>query len=260
MTDSSSDEAQEVVNIEEGAAEGTVECADDDSNGRGSVIPNREEGDNHDAVDQSGGTEEQVQSSPRLPQLKEIKHLKRRIRNVEESIQLSRDAIASDLKKYQDNVLNATQGCVNEWRAIARFYKITSEEEDDSEGISPALRTEVGLVVFGLMQLSVQCGPLSGSNAGYFKRCGAEVAKVVLEFLEENVPKHDELGIERMGFSSKQMDAMKKWIVNAEKAVENDKPPSRTAIKKMKQLQAKVDKQNLQKHNKIKKKKKKGRI
>ena len=83
---------------------------------------------------------------------------------------------------------------------------------------------------------------------------------MVLEFLEENVPKHDELGMDRMGFSSKQMDAMKKWIVNAKKAVENDKPPSRTAIKKMKQLQAKVDKQNLQKHNKIKKKKKKGRI
>lgn len=254
MTDSSSDEAQEVANIEEDAAEETVESADDDSNGGRSVILN------HDVVDQSDGTEVQVHSSPRLPQLKEIKHLKRRIRNVEESIQLSRDAIASDLKKYQDNVLNATQGCVNEWRAIARFYTISSEEEDDSDGISPALRTEVGLVVFGLMQLSVQCGPLSGSNAGYFKRCGAEVAKVVLEFLEENVPKHDELGMDRMGFSSKQMDAMKKWIVNAKKAVENDKPPSRTAIKKMKQLQAKVDKQNLQKHNKIKKKKKKGRI
>ncbi len=260
MTNSSPDEPQEVGNIEGGFADEKVESADNDNNGTVSVVLNNEEDDNNDVVDQSNGSEEQVRSSPRKPQLVEIKHLKRRIRNVEESIQLSRDAIASDLKKYQDNVLNATQGCVNEWRAIARFYKIASEEEDDSEGISPALRTEVGLVVFGLMQLSVQCGPLSGSNAGYFKRCGAEVAKIVLEFLEENVPKHDELGIERMGFSSKQMDAMKKWIVNAKKAVENDKPPSRTAIKKMKQLEAKVDKQNLQKHNKIKKKKKKGII
>ena len=260
MTDSESGEAQEVENIEEGGAEKNTESGENDSNGCGSVILNDEEGDKSNVVDESSSSEVQVNSSSRLPQLIEIKHLKRRIRNVQESIQLSRDAIASDLKKYQDNVLNATQGCVNEWRAIARFYKITSEEEDDGEGISPALRTEVGLIVFGLMQLSVQCGPLSGSNAGYFKRCGAEVAKVVLEFLEENVPKHDELGIDCMGFSSKQMDAMKKWIVNAQKAVDNDKPPSRTAIKKQKQMQAKIDKQNLQKHNKIKKKKKQGKI
>ena len=159
MTDSSSDKTQEVENIEEDAADENTESGGNDSNGIGSVILKDEEGENSDGVDQGSSSEDRVNSSPRLPQLVEIKHLKRRIRNVQESIQLSRDAIASDLKKYQDNVLNATQGCVNEWRAIARFYKITTEEEDDTEGISPALRTEVGLIVYGLMQSSAERMP-----------------------------------------------------------------------------------------------------
>ena len=194
--------------------------------------------------------------------LKEIKHLKRRIKNVQEiSIQLSRDAIASDVDKYQNNVLNATQGCANEWRAIARYYDgSTSDDGEDKDTISSELRTQTGLIVFQLIQLSVQSGPLTGSNPGYFKRCGAECAKAVLEFLEEVVPKTDELGIDCMGFTSNQMNAMKKWMSNAKKAVENDKPPSRTALKKMKQLQAKVEKQNLQKRNKIKRKEKRGQF
>ncbi len=197
-------------------------------------------------------------TSTMRPHLVEIKHLKRRIKNVQEiSIQTSRDAIASDLAKYQNNVLNATENCVNEWRAIARYYEIISDGENDDEGISSDKRTEVGLAVFLLIQLSVQSGPLSGGKPGYFKRCGAEVAKVVLEFLEEVVPKHEELGIDCMGFTSNQMNTMNKWIVNAKKAVENDKPPSRTALKKMKQLQHKVEKQNIQKRNKMKRKEKK---
>lgn len=188
----------------------------------------------------------------------EIRHLKRRIKNVQEiSIQTSRDSIASDLAVYQNNVLNATQNCVNEWRAIARHYRIISEDDDedeDDEGISSALRIEVGLVVFQLIQLSVQSGPLSGAKPGYFKRCGAEVAKVVLDFLEEVVPQHDALGIDCMGFTSKQMDAMKKWMVNAGKAVENAKPPSKSMLKKMQQQ--KVHQEKLQQQKKKKKKKK----
>jgi len=207
----------------------------------------------------SDGNERREESTSNMrPHLVEIKHLKRRIKNVQEiSIQTSRDGIASDVAKYQNNVLNATENCVNEWRAIARYYKINIDGEDDDEGISSAKRTEVGLAVFLLIQLSVQSGPLSGGKPGYFKRCGAEVAKVVLEFLDEVVPKHEELGIDCMGFTSNQMNTMNKWIVNAKKAIENDKPPSRTALKKMKQLQHKVEKQNIQKRNKIKRKEKK---
>ncbi len=37
--------------------------------------------------------------------------------------------------------------------------------------------------VFGLIQTSVQIGPLVGSNPGYFKRCGGEVASLAAAFL-----------------------------------------------------------------------------
>jgi hypothetical protein len=37
--------------------------------------------------------------------------------------------------------------------------------------------------VFGLLQTSIQVGPLSGSNPGYFKRCGGEVATMASTFL-----------------------------------------------------------------------------
>jgi len=181
---------------------------------------------------------DEIKEDSSSPYLVEIKHLKRRINNVQEiSIQTSRDAIASDLTKYQNNVLNATQNCVNEWRSIARHYSTIGNNDDDDDkdnhdnGISSAVRTEVGLAAFQLIQLSVQSGPLSGGKPGYFKRCGAEVAKVVLDFLEEVVPQHDALGINCMGFTSNQMDAMKKWKVSAEKAIENDKPPSKSVMK-----------------------------
>lgn len=214
-----------------------------------------------DRINSIDENKEEPPPSPPPPYVVEIKHLKRRINNVQDiSIQTSRDAIASDLAKYQNNVLNATQNCANEWRAIARHYNTISnndgngdnDNDNDNDGdkcISSVVRTEVGLAVFQLIQLSVQSGPLSGGKPGYFKRCGAEVAKVVLDFLEEVVPQHDALGIYCMGFTSKQMDAMKKWKIDAGKAVENDKPPSKSHMKKMQQ--------NDQQQKKTKKKKKK---
>ena len=181
---------------------------------------------------------EEEEEGPPPPYLAEIKHLKRRIRNVQElSIQASRDSIASDVTKYQDNVLNATQNCVNEWRSIARHYSKSNDDEGDETCLPASIRTEVGLIVFQLIQLSVQSGPLSGAKPGYFKRCGASVARVVLDFLEEVVPQHEALGIDCMGFSNKQLEAMRKWKVDAQKAVANNKPPSKSVLKKMQQQQ-----------------------
>ena len=37
--------------------------------------------------------------------------------------------------------------------------------------------------VFGLIQMALQSGPLVGSNPGYFKRCGGEVALMAFEFM-----------------------------------------------------------------------------
>mmetsp|Transcript_16404 Transcript_16404/g.33694 ORF Transcript_16404/g.33694 Transcript_16404/m.33694 type:complete len:485 (-) Transcript_16404:96-1550(-) len=41
--------------------------------------------------------------------------------------------------------------------------------------------------VFCLLQMSIQTGPLVGSNPGYFKRCGGDVATMAFEFLTEVV-------------------------------------------------------------------------
>ena len=221
----------------------TTDCGDDDDD-------ENDDGDN-DRTGSIHGTigDRSADDDPSRRPLVEIQHLKRRIRNVREiSIQTSRDAIASDLTKYRNNVLNATKNCVHEWRSIARHYRTTHQNDgDDNENhddgianddindndtaISSALRKETGLVVFQLIQLTVQSGPLTGGKPGYFKRCGAEVAGTVLEFLEEVVPGHDGLGVDCMGFTPKQMDAMRQWMRNAAKAVENGKPPSKSVNK-----------------------------
>jgi len=165
------------------------------------------------------------------PPFEEIKCLKQRIRNVQEiSIQTSRDAIAANPTAYQENVLNATQNCVNQWRSIVRYYY-----KDDS-GLSSELRNDVCLAVFQLIQLCIQSGPLSGAKPGYFKRCGSKVANIALDFLEKVVPQYEALG-NLMGFSSKQMDIMKKWKANAEKAVQKNTPPSKSVTKSIKQGQ-----------------------
>jgi hypothetical protein len=107
-------------------------------------------------------------------------------------------------------------------------------------------RLEVGTVIFGLIQLAMQSGPLKGSQAGYFKRCGSDVAQVAHDFLQrleigdhevspanENttdvlVPRID------MGFTSKQLDQLCKWKQSSLKAIQQDKPPSKSVLKKIK--------------------------
>ena len=49
--------------------------------------------------------------------------------------------------------------------------------------------------VFNLLQMSMQTGPLVGSNPGYFKRCGGEVAFMAYSFLEEIVELANNNGI-----------------------------------------------------------------
>lgn len=165
--------------------------------------------------------------------LQEIKHLKRRIRNVQEGIQTSKAIV--NPTSYKENVLNPVRNCVNEWRSIARHYGTTKANDDDSHDIGSELsrsltddsRKDAGLAVFQLIQLSVQSGPLRGSKPGYFKRCGSEVARTVLAFLEEVIP-NDILG-ECMGFSRKQMEALNLWWSNAQKASLSAKAPSKSA-------------------------------
>lgn len=166
------------------------------------------------------------------PCIKEVRHLKRRVQNIRETMSLSYSI--SSPKTYQDNVLHAVANCVNEWRSIATHYSLlpstSDEQESDKFYMTEDMKKMASLAVYEMIQQAIQCGPLTGSNPGYFKRCGGQVAKVVVTFLYEVIPNAPAL-IQCMGFTSKQMDAMTKWKKNAEKAASEDKPPSRTALK-----------------------------
>ena len=114
------------------------------------------------------------------------------------------------------------------------------------------------LKVFGLIQLALQCGPLKGSNPGYFKRCGRDVAQMAHTFLvtsiligtrreqeEEKNDGHEEkdqaiVGLESssctrecqiLRFTEKQGLVIQKWIKDAEKAIVANRPPSKSALK-----------------------------
>ena len=178
------------------------------------------------------GSDEQKEEFPHLdiietetqqasPAENEIKHLKRRLRNVQESIQLSGTAIA-DPVIWQANVLNAVQNSVKEWRAIVTHYP-----ELDT---NVPLTKETSLAVYMLIQLAMQSGPLAGGKPGYFKRCGSGTAGVSLNFLRSIVTDSEEAQL--MCFSAKQADAIQKWKQNATKAIAEDKAPSKSVLKR----------------------------
>ncbi len=164
------------------------------------------------------------------PCVKEIQHLKKRVRNIRETMQLSNSI--SNPQTYQNNVLNAVTNCVNEWRSIVTHYPPAPEDSKGEESgifyLCNEIRKPAALAVFEMIQQAVQSGPLAGAKPGYFKRCGGEVAKVAESFLEEVIP-HAPTLVPLMGFTSKQMDAMESWRKNAQKAVLENKPPSRAA-------------------------------
>jgi hypothetical protein len=151
------------------------------------------------------------------PAGKEIKHLLKRIRNVSESTTLSAAAV-SNPNTWKNNVLNAVQNTVQEWRAILNHYDETLE--------GPQIK-EPALAIYMLVQQAMQTGPLTCSTPGYFKRCGSTVASVALTFLNDTVPDAIELR-----FTEKQAQAVAKWRVAAAKAVASGNPPTKSQVKK----------------------------
>lgn len=109
-----------------------------------------------------------------------------------------------------------------------------TDEEINTNGIQPksssqnpdTLYKKVALDIYGLVQMAMQTGPLTGSNAGYFKRCGWEVAQMALDFLN-SLPS-------RLYFRDSQSKAIEKWRSNAQKALDNPKPPSKSMLKRQK--------------------------
>lgn len=176
--------------------------------------------DNHDLQSlQTPNSADDTEDAP-PPWLDEIKHLKQRLKNVQESMQTSQGI--SNLDTYGKNVLNAVENGIQEWRAIVKYYP------DLDQG---TIRN-TALQVYILLQFALQCGPLAGGKPGYFKRCGSAVAQIVLTFLNRAIPVEKDTIIHELGFSEKQSDAIASWRVNAAKAVEANKPPSKTAMKK----------------------------
>lgn len=154
------------------------------------------------------------------PANNEIQHLNRRVGNVRESIQLSANANANP-STWQQNVLNPVDNCVREWRAICSHYQNELEADDWK---SPSL------AVYELVQMAMQSGPLAGAKPGYFKRCGSDAARQALTFLNSAVPDENEASF--LHFTEKQQDAIDKWRNNARKVVDENKPPSKSVMKK----------------------------
>lgn len=90
---------------------------------------------------------------------------------------------------------------------------------------------ETGRAMFELVQQAMQCGPLAGSNPGYFGRCGSEVAAMVLAFLETLMVDHAAF---ELHWSPKQNAAIEKWKKAAAKTADRNCEPSKHVSGKMK--------------------------
>jgi hypothetical protein len=108
--------------------------------------------------------------------------------------------------------------------------EIAATVDQPSELLLPANQLhDASVMIFELIQQAVQVGPLRGSSPGYFKRCGADVANLVLnEFLnpilQSNVICH-------LYFTDKQVQVVAAWKRNAFKAGAAGKSPSRATAK-----------------------------
>ena len=149
---------------------------------------------------------------------------------------------------YQTNVLGACQNTVKEWRSICNRYCYCEDHAcssiiDTKETTQETWRT-TGQAIFELVQQSVQCGPLAGSRPAYFKRCGADTAKLVHSYLEAILVLLPDSGIDSssssskqdtirvLGFTEKQTAAIVTWKRNAQKAAERTgEQPSRSVLK-----------------------------
>lgn len=189
-------------------------------------MENKEE-DKHDEDSKHSDVSSHEMERETNPANDEIQHLIFRVTNVRESIQLSANANANP-STWQQNVLNPVENCVREWRAICSHYQ--SELAAD-EWKSPSL------AVYELLQMAMQSGPLAGAKPGYFKRCGSNAARQTLTFLDSIVP--DEAEASFLHFTERQHDAIDKWRNNARKAVDEDKPPSKSVLKKQSKLKKK---------------------
>jgi len=187
-------------------------------------------------VSDKSDDEEKEEEQPEEEQAaleKELNHLHTRIRNNRTAMSLSQTALANPAA-YQTNVLAACQNTVAEWRSILKHYFCRVLLLLDVDTVR-----STGQAIFELIQQSLQCGPLAGSQPGYFKRCGSETAQLVYDYLvtilvvENNntVEEKDQDAIrKRLGFTEKQAAAVATWKRNAQKAADKGQPPSKSIL------------------------------
>lgn len=212
-----------------------------------------------DLIETQHETDENCISDYEQKVLEEIKHVQKRITNIQEAIQLSPTMASPEV--WKENCLNAILNCVNEWRNIVSYHgcyyshgigvmdqngnqnEIHNVLIDDLANSNSQvtitnpnllmhpmneLSKETSRRVFGLIQMALQTGPLKASNPGYFKRSGAEVAKFAKDFLEGCIGNDAQ---EQLRFTTKQDETLKKWLRDAIKVVNANKPPSKSAAK-----------------------------
>ncbi|KAL9178896.1 hypothetical protein ACHAXT_011869 [Thalassiosira profunda] len=123
---------------------------------------------------------------------REIAHLRKRIHNVQSALQTSQGL--SNPEKWRTNCLFPARNVAREWRSILAYHFANGGASESTEGGNRDADSDddrrdllhsTAREVFGLIQMSLQTGPLVGSNPGYFKRCGGEVASVAFQFLSE---------------------------------------------------------------------------
>ena len=117
--------------------------------------------------------------------LREMKHLQKRIHNIQTSLQTSQGI--SNPRTWYSNCLLPVKNAMKEWRSICKFHLTDENKSRDNCITYEDIIHETSVQAFNLLQMAMQSGPLIGSNPGYFKRCGSEVAAIALMFLNEIV-------------------------------------------------------------------------
>lgn len=276
----------------------------------------------------------------------ELSHFLKRMSKLQEQIHLSSIASSNVLANpqiWQTNCLNAVKNCVDRWSHIISFYHLNNAhflnnahenientdnnnnsnrilvdntDETAQELFQKIIQKEIpksALQLFNLIQMVMQIGPLEGSNPGYFKRCGSDVARMAFDFLisitnnnantivvrdsqddvhiangdcncdsdnsdldseddhhdinsnqyndcdnnEKIIPTNiDTVNqddsddsylyvVTQLKFTIKQRDIIQKWIINAEKAIQANKGPSKSGLKMQQSSKSKKSQKKL---------------
>ena len=177
--------------------------------------------DTDDSVNQDGPNHSKLQFR------NESNHLVTRIRRCRDTMKLS--AVSLSIRSnYEKHVLRAVLNCADEWKAIVKHYPTAIEGDGTDVGSDTKATT---LALFYLIQHALQCGPLAGSKAGYWKRCGSEIAAAGFAFLE-SIATSKEIAL-GMHFTQKQADALLKWKADAKNVAESGRPPAKVVHQKL---------------------------